>query len=43
MVDGDGVIYPEKIMEALEGAFTARPGPQAWPFPVATSIMRVAE
>lgn len=43
MVDDDGVIYPDKIMELLEAAFTARPGPQAWPFPVASSIMRVAE
>lgn len=43
MVDDDGVLYPDKIMESLEAAYTARPGPQAWPFPVASSIVRVAE
>jgi hypothetical protein len=43
MVTKEGQIVPEKIMPSLEAIYSARPGPQAWPFPVATSILRSSE
>ena len=43
MITPAGMVTPERVMPTVEASYSAHPGPQAWPFPVATSIMRVAE